>query len=197
MEKYIVTINRQFGSLGRPIAKKMSEILDIEYYDRDIVEKVSKEMDLPVSLVSDEEESTGKFFKMQFPLGTGNGNAQNKIFEAQQNVIATLAGKGSCIIVGRCSDHILRNEPNLTRIFIYASEEMRLKNCVESLNMDPDEAKKMIRNVDKARDSYHMRYAKYLPGDFDHNDIMIDSSVLGTEGTAVFLADFIKSRLKG
>lgn len=63
MEKYVVTINRQFGSLGRPIAREMSELLHIEYYDRDIVDAVAKETNMPVSTISDEEETakTGFF----------------------------------------------------------------------------------------------------------------------------------------
>ena len=72
--KYVVTITRQFGSLGRPIAKKMSEKLGIEYYDRDIVDQAAKKLNLPVSVVDEEEESAKKvvanpFSRMMFPLG--------------------------------------------------------------------------------------------------------------------------------
>lgn len=73
MDKYIVTITRQFGSMGRPIARRMSEILGIEYYDRDIVDATAKKMNLPVSTVSDEEETAkNEFFNFFFPLGIGS-----------------------------------------------------------------------------------------------------------------------------
>lgn len=74
--KYVVTITRQFGSLGRPIAKRMSEILDIEYYDRDLVDEAARKLKLPVSVVDREEESARKlpynpFTRMKYPLGKG------------------------------------------------------------------------------------------------------------------------------
>ena len=113
MNNYVITINRQFGSLGRPIARKMSEMLDIEYYDRDIVDSVAKEMDLPVSVVSDEEETAkSNYFSMKFPLGNGTTAMQQDIFEAQRRIISNLADRENCIIVGRCSDYILRNHPS-------------------------------------------------------------------------------------
>ncbi len=196
MEHFVITINRQFGSLGRPIARKMSELMNIEYYDRDIVDTVSHEMNMPVSIISHEEETVkSNFFRMKFPLGNGASSIQEDIFEAQRKIIANLADKESCIIVGRCSDYVLRNHPRLIRVFIYAPTEIRYKNCIENLHMTPETARKMIADVDKARDAYHMQFAGYLPSDFNHNDIMVNSSFLGVDGTAAYLTDFIKQRL--
>lgn len=196
MDHFVITINRQFGSLGRPIAKKMSELMNIEYYDRDIVDAVATEKNMPISVISDEEESAkSSFFHMKFPLGNGTTSIQEEIFESQKRIIANLADKESCIIVGRCSDYVLRNHPRLIRVFIYAPKDVRFKNCVENLHMSPETARKMIADVDKARDAYHMQFAGYLPSDFNHNDIMINSSFLGIDGTAAYLADFVKQRL--
>lgn len=195
MDHYIITITRQFGSLGRPIAKRLSEILGIEYYDRDIVEETAKKMNLPVSEISSEEEkSNAGFFKMGFPLGMGSTDKQMEIFGEQVKIIKALAEKESCIIVGRCSDYILENYENCMNVFIYAPYEARLRNCVDYLDMSIEEAKKMITSVDKARDAYHKNFAKYLPGDYEHKDILIDSSVLGIGGTAEILADFVKRK---
>lgn len=196
MDNYVITINRQFGSLGRPIAKKMSEILQIKYYDRDIVDAVAKETNLPVSIISDQEESAKSgFFYMKFPLGSETNAMQDNIYETQRKIIANIADRESCIIVGRCSDYVLRNHPNLIRIFIYASYEKRLRNCIDNLHMTKDSAQKMIADVDKARNAYHMRYAKTVPSDINHNDLMIDSSILGIDGTAAYLADFVQQKL--
>ncbi len=128
---------------------------------------------------------------MKFPLGTGTTDTQNRIFEAQRRIIAQLADRESCIIVGRCSDYILRNHPAIIRVFIYAPIEARYKNCIDNLHMTPEQARKMIADVDKARDAYHMHFAKYLPSDFNHNDIMINSAFLGIDGTAAYLTDLI------
>ena len=131
MEKFVVTITRQFGSLGRPIARKMSELLGIEYYDRDIVDQAAKKLKLPVSVVDQEEEravkqSVNPFSRMMFPLGKGTSNTQDMIFEAQKNIIQFLAEKDNCIIVGRCSDFVLSEMENSIHIYIYASYNARL-----------------------------------------------------------------------
>ncbi len=79
----------------------------------------------------------------------------------------------------------------MLRIFIYAPYKDRLRNCVERLKMDERTAKEMIRSVDRARDAYQVRYAGYLPGDFHHTDLLINSSFLGVEGTAQYLTEIV------
>ena len=197
--KYVVTITRQFGSLGRPIAKRMSEILDIGYYDRDLVDEAAKKLKLPVSVVDKEEESAKKvplnpFTRMKYPLGKGTSDTQDAIFEAQQNIIQFLAEKETCIIVGRCSDFILEEMKNAMHIYIYAPYDVRVQQSVDNLKMDIQEARQMIVDVDEARDSYHMHYAGYLPDDKNHKDILIDSSFLGVEKTAQYLAEAVRQK---
>ena len=194
-KKYIVTITRQFGSLGRPIAREMSELLKIEYYDRDIVEATSKKMNLPVSKISEHEENySTNLFSMLLPLGSDSIAKQDEIYNVQKEVIREMAEKESCIIVGRCADYIFRDRRNVLNIYIYAPVDARYKNCVEVLRMKPEEATKMIYKVDKARTAYHRRYAKYAPGDPDSKQIMIDSSMLGVKGTAEVLAEIVQRR---
>lgn len=152
-------------------------------------------MNLPVSEISDKEESSNTgFFKMGFPLGMGSSDMQLETFSEQAKIIRSLADSGSCIIVDRCSDYILSNYKNCINVFIYAPYEVRIRNCVDSLNMSLEQAKKMIAKVDKARTAYHKNFAKYLPGDYEHMQIMIDSSLLGVEGSAEILADVIKRK---
>ncbi|MGN0483597.1 MAG: AAA family ATPase [Lachnospiraceae bacterium] len=197
---YVITITRQFGSLGRPIARLMSEKLGIEYYDRDIVDQAAQKLNLPVSVVDEKEETAKRvlnpFVRMAYPLGKGTNNTQDKIFEAQQNIIRFLAEKESCVIVGRCSDFTLSDVENSMHIYIYAPYEVRVQNCVEDLNLDVTEARKMIVKVDEARESYHMQYTGYKPDDKNHKDILIDSSFLGVEGTADYLVEAIKRKFQ-
>lgn len=194
-EKFVVTIARQFGSLGRPIAQKVSEELDIEYYDRDLVDLAAKRLNLPVSTISDvEENAKSAFFNMSYPLGMATTEIQDSIFAAQSKIITSLAEKESCIIVGRCSDYILKDSKNIINIFIYATYAARLRNCVERLNMQPSEAKKMIADVDKARESYHRHYCGYSMADKDYKHVMLDSSLLGVDGTCDVLVDIIKKK---
>lgn len=197
VKKYVVTITRQFGSMGRPIAREMSEKLGIEYYDRDIVDIISQKMNLPVSTISQLEEKYHKLslFNMVFPLGFSTTQKQHQIFDVQTKIINDMADKESCIIVGRCSDYIMYDRPRHLNIFIYSSYENRLKNCIERLGMEEDEAKKMIMEVDKARENYHRRFANNtLPSDIKYKDIMIDSAVYGIEGTAEYLVDAVRKK---
>lgn len=192
---YTITITRQFGSLGRPIAKCLSEMLNIEYYDRDIVEATAKKLGLPVSVISNEEESAkSPFFRMSYPLGMGTSETQNQIFNEQVRIIKDIADKESCIIVGRCSDYILQERKNNINVYIYAPYETRLRNCIDILHMKKDEAKSMIAKVDKARNSYHKAFAKFLPDDHEHKDVMINSGLLGVEGTAKVIANIVRER---
>lgn len=195
MKKYAITITRQFGSLGRPIARKMSEILGIEFYDRDIVEKTAEKLSLPISVISDKEEAAhSAFFNMRYPLGMGTSELQDSIFLAQQRIISDFVKEKSCIVVGRCSDYILKNMENCIHIYIYAPYENRLENSVNELKLSSEEAKRMIDEVDKARNAYHIHYAGYLPYDIKSKNIMIDSSLLGVDGTADYLADLAKRK---
>lgn len=192
MKKFVVTITREFGSLGRPIAKRLAELLKVEYYDRDIVEAAAKKMNLPVSVISSNEEKKSTFFNMLFPLGTETIEQQKKIFETQAKIIHDIVEKESCIIVGRCADYVLADEPNAIHVYIYASYADRLANCVSTLGMKKAEARKMIAEVDKARMAYHKYFANYAPGDPQHKHIIINSELLDVEGTAQALAAIVR-----
>lgn len=195
MKNYVITLGRQFGSLGRSIARELSESLEIEYYDRDIVEHASQELGVTVETIDRAEGRTGEstFWRRAFPLGSDVA-MQDKIFAAQSRFISQVAEKQSCIIVGRCADYVLRNEPNRLSVFVFAPDEARLKNCTERLNMDLAEAKRMMKSVDAARKSYHRKYTGYDPGDLVHYDLLINSAVLGIEGTAQYLAAMVRER---
>ena len=197
--KYVITIERQFGSMGQPIARKLSELLGIKCYDNEIIAVTAKMLNLPVSLVDDNEESaisqSGWFKHMNFPQKLSSASdIQNRIFNSQQEIIRSLAKKESCIIVGRCADFALEDMDNVVNIYIYAPYDVRLMHCVNDLKLEEVVAKKTIMEVDKARDAYHLNYAGYKPADPLHKDILINSDFLGIEKTAKLLAEAIKKK---
>ena len=194
MKQYVVTISRQFGSLGRTIAQQMSQELGIDFYDRDIVEETARRMGLPVSVISSKEEhSESVYFKRQFPLGTGIASMKDEIFMIQKNIIRDLAQKESCIIVGRCADSILMDMENHLNVYIYAPVEARLRNCTEILKMDDKVARRMIREVDRSRELYHRRYCPEYVDPSTNKDIMLDSDRFGVDGTAKILVALVKA----
>ena len=180
MEQYVITISRQFGSMGRSIARELSEILGIEFLDRDIVEATAKRMGLPVSVISDEEESMkSTFFRRQYPLGMGMSSLKDEIFLTQKNIIRDFAAKGSCIIVGRCADYILK-EYNPFRIFIYADMESKIKRCREKGPKDEKLSDKELRQkivgIDKKRSKYYEFYTGHSWGDKLNFDLCINTT---------------------
>lgn len=193
MEKYCITITRQFASMGRSIAQKLAPALGIDFYDRDIVEAAAARMGLPVSTVSDAEEAAHNlYYKRIYPLGSGLKSMQDEVFMVQRNIIRDLAQKESCIIVGRCADYVLADVKNRLSVHIYAPYEDRVRNCVEHLDMDEKTARKMIEKVDRSRAAYHKEYGS---GDFcETSHLMLNSSAFGIDGTAALIARLARER---
>lgn len=193
MKQYVVTISRQFGSMGRMIAQQLSRELGVEFYDRDIVEETASRMGLPVSVISNtEENSKSIYFKQQYPLGMGIASMRDEIFLIQKNIIRDLAQKESCIIVGRCADSILMDMENHLNVYIYAPMDARLRNCVELAKLDEKTAKKMIREIDRSRELYHRRYCPEYVDPSTNKDIMLDASRFGAEGAVKILAGLVR-----
>ncbi|MFV0412203.1 MAG: AAA family ATPase [Oscillospiraceae bacterium] len=194
MKPIIIVISRQFASMGRSIAQELSRQLGIEFYDRDIVEETAKRMDMHISQISNVEEGTNSIYlKRMYPLGMESKSVQNEIFMVQKNIIEDLAGRGSCIIVGRCADSILASYENLLSVYIYAPEKERLRNCTEVLGMEEKQGRKMMDAVDKAREAYRREYGGKAKTTFSDRHIMLDSSHFGVKGTAAILAEIAKN----
>ena len=197
MEQYVITISRQFGSMGRSIARELSEILGIEFLDRDIVEATAKRMGLPVSVISDEEESMkSTFFRRQYPLGMGMSSLKDEIFLTQKNIIRDFAAKGSCIIVGRCADYILREHPRCANVFISASKEDRITRLCAMHHIDAEAAEEMIEKADKRRSEYYNYYSYKTWGAAATYHLCVDSSSLGVEETVRFIEEFVVKKLQ-
>ncbi len=193
MKQYVVTISRQFGSMGRTIAQLMAWDLGVNFYDRDIVEETAKRMGLSISVISAKEENANSvYFKRQYPLGMGLSNMQDEIFSIQKNIIEDLAKKESCIIVGRCADSILADMENRLSVYIYAPYEKRFANCTKILKMEEKVARRMIREVDRSRELYHRRYCPEYTDPFSNRDLLIDSSRFGIEKTAEMLSEIVR-----
>lgn len=195
MEPYVITISRQFASMGRSIAQELSKQLEIDFYDRDIVEEVANRLGLTISEVSNTEEASSSiYFKRQFPLGNELPSVRDEIFMVEKNIIQDLAKKESCIIVGRCADSILADHERHLNVYIYAPYQERLKNCTQYLGMDETTAKKMIRAVDASRSLYRKRYSPEVQDEFTNREIMIDSSCFSIKGSADLLAHIVKEK---
>lgn len=129
-------------------------------------------------------------------LGTFTNNmlSGDTLFQMQSETIKKLASEKSCIIVGRCSDYILRDNPNCVSIFLHASEEERAKRIANRMNISEEEALAKLVEADKKRASYYNFYSNKTWGESKTYDLSINVSKLGIEGTLNFILDYLKMR---
>lgn len=192
MQKFVVTINRGYGSGGRYIGKLLAKSLGIGFYDRELISLVADDD----NLLLNRDES------VHFSLGgLRDGEvgfvSDDKLFCEQSALIREIASRESCVIVGRCADYVLRDMDRVARIFVYSS----LKNCMRRVmrlyELNPEEAKNSILTKDKSRSSYYTHYTGQKWNDAANYDLSIDSGVLSSEMCARILENYIKTRFLG
>ena len=201
MSKLLITISREYGSGGLLVGQELAEALGLPCYDKKLLTIAAEKSGFSEEMLRQAESraTNSLLYSLATSLGVGafgpdTLSLYDKLYLAQFDVIRQVADEGSCVIVGRCADYILEDIPNHLNVYVYAPDESRLKNCVENLQMDPQTAKKMMRDVDAARNRYHKAYIPGWQSVFDHKDLMIDSSRFGIDGTAKILADIVKNQ---
>lgn len=180
----IIAISRQFGSSGRTIGKLLSEQLDIPLYDREIISQVAKESGFAESYVEEKGEygssdkAAGMFINRSCYTSASN---EDTIWNFQTKFITEHAEKEPCIIIGRCADYILRNRPDVLRVFIHADMEERIKRITEVYKITGDDSEKLLHQKDKRRAAYYQFYTDIKWGDTKNFHITLDSSAFGIE----------------
>lgn len=191
MKHFVITVGCEFGSGGPEIGKMLAKSLGIEYYDRDLVDKVVEKIGVEKHLVEEADNKNFVPYGIETSLGTRYANLSNKVIYTQFDVIRKMA-KTSCVIIGRCSDYILKGQDDVVNFFVYAPTEVRIKTIMEKMNLSERHAAEVIRDYDNA---LHRRY-KYITGTYRgdrHNrHLLVDSSVLGWEKTAKFIKSFVE-----
>ncbi len=209
MEKsgnFVVTLGRQFGCGAREIGQMVAKMLDISYYDKELLLEAAKQSGVAPAIFEASDERTPKFFSSlwSFNLGYYSGTLfagdqpvkEDNVYQAQSQVMVDLAHKGPCVIVGRSADYILRNETEVISIFLHSSMEDRIKRIVKRGDCKTKkEAREMAIKQNKLRANYYNFYTDKHWGESESYDLSIDSSKLGPEGTAKLIVDYVKTRL--
>jgi cytidylate kinase len=199
MEAPVITISRQFGSMGRSVAQRLASDLGISFMDRDIVKETARRMGLPISEVSRHDEKPGKsgfLMRRTYMFDFGVYSISKQIFEVQRSIISDFAESGPCIIVGRLAEEILRGRRNTLRVYICAPFDDRVANCAEKLQIgNEEECIAQIRKVDAARSAYRRHFAGHdlSPADFD---LMVSTGRFGIDGCASIIGAIAKKHLK-
>lgn len=189
MKHLVITIGCEYGAKGNAIGRKVAEDLGMKFYDRDLVDEVISEVGVPKDIMEKVEAGVtiaGKGAEGQESRGSFSKYADltARAVHVQQKIISKLAAKEPCVIIGRSADYILKDEENVLRIFIYAPEEVRLANVMSGHNLGEDDAKLLITEKDKRYHQRHLALTGSNRGDRHNRDLLIDSSLLGIEGTA-------------
>lgn len=180
----IITITRQFGSLGRPIARRLAEKTGMKYYDRDIIDISARNLGMNVEdLLAFQDSSATVYDRMLYPLGKGTLAQQDRVYKMEKSVILELATEDDCVFVGRGVDYLLRDFNGVFSVYVYSPIQARLRNSVETLGLTETDAEKYVAGVDRARNAFYRRCAGDEPIE-QYRDLCIDSSRLGVEGTA-------------
>ena len=203
-KKIIITIGRQFGSGGRYVGRLLAEKLDIPFYDKELLSEAAKQSGICEEIMEehDERPTRSLLFSlvtgMQHHVGTGNFYMDmplnHRIFLAQFDAIRKLAEDGSCVIVGRCADYVLRDDPDTVSIFVKADMPSKIARAVKYYGVEEDKAEERIRKADKQRASYYNYYATATWGDVENYDLVVDTGVLGVEGAVELIAKFLELR---
>lgn len=198
----IITIGREFGSGGREFGKRLAEELGIAYYDREIMEEISKRTQLAESYIHHIVEGAPGIY---YPITVGKTlhgaepdyllRQYASVYAEQANTIRDMAERSDCVIVGRCADYILRDRDPL-RIFIYADMESKLRRCREKSHEDDaltdKQLARKIRHVDRNRARYYEYYTGRKWGDRVNYDLMVNTSAMSVKAAVHSLAELLR-----
>ncbi len=201
MANRVITIARGFGSGGRTIGKLLAQRLDIDYYNDDLIKLASEESGINLELFgkADERVKTNLFkrYKRSYgewtiPPDSDLFVSDDNLFNYQAKIIRDLSDRSECVIIGRCADYILRENPKLTRILIYADKDACMKRVTELYGMLPAEAEKKIESLDKARANYYKYYTGHEWDDASNFDLCINTSKISFEQAVDIICDYLK-----
>ena len=200
--KIIVTIGRQYGSGGRYVGRLLAEKLGVPFYDNELLAEAAKISGICEELFEDHDEKPTKSLLFSLVTGMQTHGApgsiymdmplNHKIFLAQFDAIRRIAQEGSCVIVGRCADYVLRDDPDAVKVFIKADMPSKIDRAVKYYGVEADKAEDRIRKADRQRASYYNYYATASWGDVDNYDLCVDTGKLGVEGAAELICRHIE-----
>ncbi len=198
----VFTIGRQFGSGGRKVGKTLAEKLGIPFYDKELIAISARDSGLSEELFAnaDEKATSSIFYSLvmgNYPMASGALGVtemplNDQLFLIQSKTIKRLASLGPCVIVGRCADYILREQENVTNIFIHAKLADRVKRAIDVYGIAAGKAEDVCLKTDKQRANFYNYYSDRKWGMCRTYDLSLDSGMLGIEGCADLIIHFDK-----
>ena len=190
----IITVSREFGSGGHIIAVKLAEHFGIQLLDSNILAEVAKKSNASEEYLKKYDESARNLFFSRTVNGFSN-SPEEIIAQMQFDYIKQKSDSGeSFVVIGRCADYILRENPALVRVFVLGDTEAKIKRTAEREGISEDKAKIRMEQADKRRKYFHNTHSENKWGDSRSYDITVNSSKLGLDSTAELLIKYIELR---
>ncbi len=206
MDKYVITIARGYGSGGLTIGKMLSEELGIPYYDRDLLRFASDDSGINEQLFAKADEKLKKslLFKIArnvykgelIPPDSDDFVSNDNLFNYQAKIIKELAETESCIIIGRCADFVLKDYPNVVRLFVHAPLQDCINTLVDMTGKSEKEVEKQILDIDKHRAEYYKYYTGREWENAKHYDLCLNSSKLGFNKCVEIVKSYLDIRFR-
>ena len=199
-QQLYVTIGRQFGSGGREIGKKVAQALGIPYYDKELLKVAAEKSGLSHEFLSNYDEKPTNSFLYSLVMGQQNvlsgmrgTTVEQLASQAQRDAVLSVAEQGSCVIVGRCADYILRDREDVLNVFIHAPIPYRADRVVRLYGESDLSPEKRLEEKDKRRRAYYKHYANRDWGMSQNYHLSLDSSLVGVERCAQLILDVARN----
>ena len=189
----VITIAREYGSGGRYIGRLIADKLGIKFYDKDFVTTLSEQTGLSEEYIENNEQRRNTLDALNNGYYFNLSNS-DELFVKESKLIKELAEKESCVIIGRCSDFILKDNEDTINIFVYSNMEDKVKRVVERYGFNQKDAEKEIKNIDKQRSNHYKHYTGKKWGENQNYDLCINSDALGVEKSADLICEMIMNR---
>ena len=195
-KQIIISIGREFGSGGHYIAERLAERLDIPLLDKNLIQRVAEDKGYSEEAIRQfDERGTSILFSRS--INGYTSSASENIAQAQFEVLRRDAKEGkSFVVVGRCAEDVLADQPALISIFIRSTTEAKKARVMKIYELSEDKALSMMKKMDRERKFYHNYYCHHKWGDSRGYDLTINSSLLGLEGTVDMIEQIVKARLE-
>lgn len=181
-KKIVVTISREYGSGGRYVGELLAKNLGIPFYDKNLIILSAKESGLATEYVKKNEQTL-----------EGPQTTDDLLYIATTKVIEKLYKQGSCVIVGRCGNFILKNKKDVLKVYLYSSLDDKINRVTKYYNIDKDKALNTINKVNKERKKHYKYYTNTILDDYNNYDLVLDVSKFGVEKTADIISNIIKN----
>ena len=205
MDKFVIAITRTCGSGGTIIGKMLSNDLGINMYDRELLRLASDDSGINEALFANADEGVKNSLLYRVSKKVYNGElippenhdftSNDNLFNYQAKILRELAERESYVVIGRCADHILKDNPNVFKIFIHASNAYCIKNEMDIFGFSEKEAIKEIKKLDKYRSDYYYYHTGVKWENVKNYDLCLDTSKLGFEKCVKYIKEYIKLRM--